>query len=164
MGRNSDFKNTVENFRRRLYRSRNGKLLGVFSGIAESLGYSVCATRWVGVVILVILAGKLGAEGLWVTAMVGGFFYMLAALLMQPPRAPGMSQAAADADGDFMPPPVPPQRWGNPVPPAYRGAPVNPRVDLAQIDRQLDSLNRRIQRMETIVTDRQYDWERRLDG
>ena len=36
------------------------------------------------------------------------------------------------------------------------------RPDFAQIDRQLDGLNRRIQRMETIVTDRQYDWERRM--
>ena len=159
MGRNSNFKSTVENFRRRLYRSSNGKLLGVFSGIAESLGYRVCTTRWIGVAILVILAGKLGASGLWVTAMVGGFFYMLLALLMQPPRPAGLRAPEADGDEDLIPPPLAARRWDS-----FRNeAPVAPRVDLAQLDRQLDSLNRRIQRMETIVTDRQYDWDRRMD-
>ncbi len=163
MGRNFDFKTNVENFRRRLYRSPRGKLLGVFSGIAESLGYRVNVTRWVGVAILVIVAGKLGADGLWVTAMVGGFFYMLLALLMQPPRTAGMPRPASD-DGEDLLPPVPPQRWTQPAPAAYPGPYGKPPVDLAQIDRQLESLNRRIQRMETIVTDRQYDWERRLDS
>lgn len=85
---------------------------------------------------------------------------MLAALLMQPPRAAGARPL--DDEEDLIPPPMPRSRWGNfyQEPPA---APA-PRVDLAQLDRQLDSLNRRIQRMETIVTDRQYDWERRLDS
>lgn len=159
MGRNSDFKRHVENFRRRLYRSSNGKLLGVFSGIAESLGFSVCWTRIVGVSLLLMIAGSAGANGVGVTLMVGGFFYMLAALLMQPPRTAGTR--LSDDEEDLIPPPTPRSRWGSfsQEPPP---TPV-PRVDLAQLDRQLESLNRRIQRMETIVTDRQYDWERRLD-
>ena len=33
-----------------------------------------------------------------------------------------------------------------------------------QLDRDLDGLNRRIQRMETIVTDRQYNWDRRMES
>ena len=159
MGRNSDFKGRMENFRRRLYRSANGKLLGVFTGIAESLGCSVCWTRIVGVGILLGIAGSAGANGFGVTAMVCGFFYMLLALLMQPPRAAGTSQPEKDDLNDLMPPSLS-RRWErqtDPVMPA-------PRVDLAQLDRQLDSLDRRIQRMETIVTDRQYDWERRLDS
>ena len=160
MGRNIDFKDKVENFRRRLYRSSNGKMLGVFSGIAESLGYGVCKTRWIGVALLLILAGKLGADGLWVTAMVGGFFYMLLALLMQPPRPAGMRPPTADEEEDLIPPPLAARRWGSFRP----ETPVAPRVDLAQLDRQLDSLNRRIQRMETIVTDRQYDWDRRMES
>ena len=160
MGRNTDFKTTVDNFRRRLYRSSNGRMLGVFSGIAESLGYPVCRTRWIGVAILVILAVKLGASGLWVTAMVGGFFYMLLALLMQPPRPAGMSASAMPEDDDLIPPPLAARRWSS----FRQDTPVAPRVDLAQLDRQLESLNRRIQRMETIVTDRQYDWDRRLDS
>ena len=164
MGRNSDFRTRAETFRRRLYRSSNGKLLGVFSGIAESLGYRVCVTRWVGVALLVILAGELGASGLWVTAMVGGFFYMLAALLMQPPRSQAVHMAADD-EGEFVPPtPTPPTaRWDRSGGVTSYGGNPEERVDLAALDRQLDALNRRIQRMETIVTDRQYDWERRLD-
>ena len=160
MGRNTDFKGKVENFRRRLYRSSNGKLLGVFSGIAESLGWGVCKTRWIGVAILAMLAGEVGANGLWVTAMVGGFFYMLAALLMQPPRPAGMGASGTEADEDLIPPPLAARRWSS----FGNESPVAPRVDLAQLDRQLDSLNRRIQRMETIVTDRQYDWDRRMDS
>lgn len=165
MGQNFDLKTKAERFRRRLYRSSNGKMLGVFSGIAESLGYRVCVTRWVGVAVLVMIAGKLGANGLWVTAMVGGFFYMLAALLMQPPRVAGGIHMTASEEDNFLPPPVPPTSpWNRPaevtVPQNHTAA----RVDLAQLDRQLESLNRRIQRMETIVTDRQYDWDRRLDS
>lgn len=166
MGRNIDLKARAESFRRRLYRSADGKLLGVFSGIAESLGYPVCRTRWIGVAILAVLAAKLGANGFWVTLMVGGFFYMLAALLMQPPRAAGVHLTAANEEEDFLPPPVPPtNRWAS-YPSEPPPVPVSPtgRVDLAQLDRQLEGLNRRIQRMETIVTDRQYDWERRLDS
>ena len=162
MGRNSDFKDNVERFRRRLYRSSNGKLLGVFSGISESLGYGVCKTRFIGVVLLLIIASQLGADGLWITAIVAGFFYMLAALLMQPPRQPG-SFAPEDMDEEMYPPPIPPtNRWAQPAAFPYQG--TAPRVDLAALDKQLESLDRRIQRMETIVTDRQYDWERRLDS
>ena len=159
MGRNIDFKTAVDAFRRRLYRSSNGKMLGVFSGIAESLGYSVCRTRWIGVAILVILAVKLGASGLWVTAMVGGFFYMLLALLMQPPHPAGFNPSAMQGEDDLIPPPLAARRWGS----FHQEPPGGSRVDLAQLDRQLDSLNRRIQRMEAIVTDRQYDWGRRRD-
>ena len=108
--------------------------------------------------LLLILAVKLGADGLWVTAMVGGFFYMLLALLMQPPRPAGMRPSAGEED-ELIPPPLAARRWGS----FRQETPTVPRVDLAQLDRQLDSLNRRIQRMETIVTDRQYDWDRRLD-
>ena len=59
------------------------------------------------------------------------------------------------------PPPVPRARYAGdyPLPVAAR-----PRVDLAQLDRQLDQLSHRIQRMEGIVTDRQFDWERRMEG
>ena len=148
-------------FRRRLYRSSNGKLLGVFSGIAESLGYGVCKVRWIGVFVLITLATVFAdAHGLKATVLVCGFFYLLIALLMQSPR--GTTNAPAS-----KPVPGPGGSGGSRVGAVpYPGA--NPtgglRPDFAQIDRQLDGLNRRIQRMETIVTDRQYDWERRMDS
>ena len=150
-------------FRRRYHRSSNGKLLGVFSGIAESRGVCVKRVRWMGVALLLFLATVVAdTHGLKATLLVCGFFYLLAALLMQAPRA---------SAGGVIPPPMP-----GPVPPTpgsggYGGGAVpyptpapagGLRPDFAQIDRQLDSLNRRIARMETIVTDRQYDWERRM--
>ena len=147
-------------FRQGFYRSSNGKLLGVFSGIAESRGYCVRKVRWIGMGILFFLAtGFADTHGLKATVLVCGFFYLLLALLMRSPRTP--------ADG-VTPPPMP--NLGNrgvrdgaipyPAPAPANGL----RPDFAQIDRQLDGLNRRIQRMETIVTDRQYDWERRMES
>ena len=137
-------------FRRQFYRSSNGKVLGVFSGIAESKGYCVRKVRWIGIALLLFLATAVAdAHGLKATLLVCGFFYLLAAVLMQSPRT--------TAAGGSTPPPMP--MGPPPVPGGYRGG---PRPDLAALDRTLDSLNRRIQRMETIVTDRQYDWERRM--
>ena len=146
-------------FRRQFYRSSNGKLLGVFSGIAESRGYCVRKVRWIGMAVLLFLTVSVAdTHGLKATVIVCGFFYLLLALCMQAPRV---------SAGGRTPPPMP-----VPPTPGYGGAasysgPVptgGVRPDFAQIDRQLDGLNRRIQRMETIVTDRQYDWERRMDS
>ena len=132
-------------FRRQFYRSPNGKVLGVFSGIAESKGYCVRKVRWMGIALLLLIATvALDVHGLKATLFVCGFFYLLAALLMQTPRT---------RPGGAIPPPMP--AGPNPGPGGgFRGG---PRPDLAAIDRHVDSLNRRIQRMETIVTDRQYD-------
>ena len=136
-------------FRSRYYRSSQGKLLGVFSGIAESRGLCVKKVRWIGVVTLLFLSMfVVDAHGIKTIALVCGFFYLLAALFMRSPRTA--------TDGP-LPPPVPP------VPSRGGATPAGGmRPDFAQIDRQLDGLNRRIQRMETIVTDRRYDWERRM--
>ena len=144
-----------ENMRRRLYRAHDGKLLGVFAGIAHSLGYGVCRTRVVGVFVLLFLAAAMGAHGLKVTVLVAGFFYLLTALLMQPPRQSGPVEGPEETATRSMPPPIPAS--GGSYPP-------RPRVDLAQLDRQLDGLDRRIQRMETIVTDREYEWNRRMES
>ena len=142
-------------------------MLGVFRGIAESMGFSVCATRWIGCVILLTLTDFFGAHGLMVTLLVGGFFYLLAALLMQAPRGEGsIPITATDRSGAGDPPPLTRTRYAGSYPAAvpYQEVRSRPKVDLAQLDQQLDRLNHRIQRMETIVTDRQYDWERRLDS
>ncbi len=139
--------------RSRLYRSDRGMAMGVFRGIAESLAWSVCWTRWVGVFVLLMLASSVGAHGLHVSIFVAGFFYLLAALLMQPPRS---------AVAQFAGPPPLPRDPSGPAP--YYQEPPRSRVDLAALDRQLDALNRRIQSMESVVTDRQYDWDRRMEG
>lgn len=146
----------LHELRRRLYRSRDGKVLGVFRGIAESMGFSCFWTRAIGCVILLCLTDFFGAHGLMVTVLVAGFFYLLAALLMQAPR----DTASIPASVMGNPPPVPRQSYGG----SYQDMAIRPRVDLAQLDQQLDRLDHRIQRMETIVTDRQFDWQRRMDS
>ncbi len=168
MGIKSELRRNLGKFRQRLYRSDHGKILGVFSGIAESLGFCVLWTRVIGVICLLGIAGSTGANGLAVHMLVSGFFYLLLALVMQPPRKSGAPNGLPhDDEGASTPPPVPFwERGRRPAAvPAYQAPrPTAGRVDLLQLDRQLDSLNRRIQRMETIVTDRQYDWDRRMDS
>ena len=156
-GQFGNLQGRFSNLRRRLYRSHDGKILGVFQGMAEGLGWCVFWTRAVGLVVLVSLAGVMGANGLKVTVLVAGFFYLLLALLMQPPRQPGVTTDPVSPVTDSIPPRVTrPERYP---------APINrARVDLAQRDRQLDGLDRRIQRMEAIVTDREYDWNRRMES
>ena len=154
----------LRELRRRLYRSPDGKVLGVFRGIAESMGFNVCVTRWIGCFILLTLTNFFGAHGFAVTALVAGFFYLLAALLMQAPRSVGMVPMPGSGDDRYNatnPPPISQARYTG----AYASpAAARPRVDLRQLDQQLDRLNLRIQRMEGIVTDRQFDWERRMES
>ncbi len=153
--------------RRRYHRSANGKILGVFSGIAESRGWCIGKVRWIGIAILFFVATSVvEAHGIKAILLVCGFFYLLLALLMRSPD--GLVDSASSSP---VPPPIQPSGGGYPGSGGYPGGAVpHPgsapagglRPDFAQIDRQLDGLNRRIQRMETIVTDRQYDWERRM--
>lgn len=166
MGIKSELRRNLGKFRQRLYRSDHGKILGVFSGIAESLGFCVPWTRVVGVCVLLGIAGSAGADGLKTHVLVAGFFYLLLAMVMQPPRKPGIPGSRGDDDADaFEPSATPFWRRDRPAAVPSYGAPrPAERVDLLQLDRQLDSLDRRIQRMETIVTDRQYDWDRRMES
>lgn len=171
MGIRSELGRNLGKFRQRLYRSDHGKLLGVFSGMAESLGFCITWTRMVGVCVLLGIAGSAGAEGFKTHILVAGFFYLLLAMVMQPPRKAGSLQPPRDDDDDslFSPPSMPSmpfwRRDRAATAPNYQAPrPTAGRVDLLQLDRQLDGLDRRIQRMETIVTDRQYDWDRRMES
>ena len=158
----------LNNLRLRLYRSPNGLALGVFRGIAECLGYCVLPTRIVGCILLLMLSGSVGAHGFRVSLLVAGFFYLLAAVLMRPPQArPAADGTRGYVDGDDVPPPMP--AWTSTTRPAavpYQQMPPPraERVDFVALDRQFSELNRRIQHMEGIVTDRGYDWDRRMEG
>ena len=152
----------------RLKRSRNGLVLGVFRGIAESLGWSVCWTRILGCIGLLAISGGHHGDDL----LVAGFFYLLSAVLMRKPDdspsrldsfATHRSEVDADA-GRHVPPSSAGSTSARPAAVPYWSAQRAPRVDFAALDRQLDGLNRRIQRMEGIVTDRQYDWDRRMES
>ncbi len=162
--------------RLRLYRSPNGLALGVFRGIAESLGWCVFWTRVGGTVLLLMISGSLGADGFRVSLLVAGFFYLLIAVLMRgpserphslagdvPPESP-MDRGDFGAGRTAMPPPLSRHSPSRPAAVPYQQVAPMPRVDFAALDQQLTSLDRRIQRMEGIVTDRHYDWDRRMEG
>lgn len=72
----------------------------------------------------------------------GVIAYVVAALLLKP--AP-MTPFESDADAEF-----------------YNAYASSRTMALQRLKRTFDNLDRRIQRMETIVTARDYDWERRL--
>ena len=81
------------NFRRQFYRSSNGKLLGVFSGIAESRGYCVRRVRWIGLAVLLFLAVSVAdTHGLKATVIVCGFYYLV--LPEKPTRGDCMRSAS----------------------------------------------------------------------
>lgn len=142
----------LRHLRTRVRRSNDGKILGVFKGISESMRWPCGITRWAGIFLLFSLAGMVGVQGAAGYVLGAGFFYLLASLLMGPPRTePGTSAADSTAGA------VDWRAGQRPAAPAYRAP-----VDLAMLDRQLNSLNRRIRRMESVVTDPAYDWERRL--
>ncbi len=116
---------------RGLYRSRNGWILGVCRGLAESRGLSVFWTRVIAVVLLVVTS-------FWPVILL----YLAAALLFKPEPALPL---ANDDDLEF-----------------YNSFTSSRRLALARLKRTFDHLERRIQRMETHVTAREYDWDRRF--
>ena len=71
-----------------------------------------------------------------------GFLYLLAALLMKP--APVLP-FQGEADAEF-----------------YQSYTSSSSMALHRLKRTYDSLDRRIQRIESIVTAKDYDWDRRL--
>jgi phage shock protein PspC (stress-responsive transcriptional regulator) len=161
----------LNSLRLRVRRSPNGLLLGVFRGIAESLGLCVFWTRVIGCCVLLALSG----HG---SLLVAGFFYLLAAVLMRGPEA---STASVDPGGSRYPsnesrypadeedleeerPSYSRRPRARPAAVPYQQVVHAPRVDFAALDRQVDALDRRIQRMEGIVTDRRYDWDRRMES
>ena len=88
----------------------------------------------------IIALGILFFTGMW--PIVG--LYILAALLMKPePILPLQSED----DQEF-----------------YNSYVSSRAMALRRLKRTYDNLNRRIQRLEDIVTAREYDWERRLNG
>ena len=189
----------LDSFRIRILRSNDSLFLGVLRGFAEHYGWSVCWTRIIGAVVLLVIPGFFPGEhhgGLFAA----GFFYLLLALLMDPPLKEGETAPLrfdaddSDASGSWW---IRRRRearsmwhdWnrrsdgreffggisgdrsaarssspssGGATPPPLPLAPGGPLL-LPALTRQLDSLNRRIARMESIVTRREYDWSRRLE-
>ena len=121
----------MDNYRRTLYRSRHGKIFGVFQGIADYARLDAFWLRFFAIVLMFFT----------------GFFlmivaYIVAALLLK------------------LEPPMPlePQQEE-----FYNCVASNRRLALMRLSSRLDSLDRRAQRLESIVTSRGSDWDRRMN-
>ena len=114
-----------------LYRARDGIIGGVCKGIARYLNVSVCWTRVI-VVVLVLMTGFWPLVGL----------YLLAMLLIKPePSIPLETEEEEEFYNSYL---------------------GSQRMALHRLRRVFDKLDRRVQRLEDVVTAREYDWEQRL--
>jgi phage shock protein C len=120
-------------YRKGIYRSRSGIILGVCKGLAEHFDFSVFWTRMIAIIFLIV-AGFLPAIGL----------YLLAALLMKPQPVIPIKNSA---EKEF-----------------YDSYTYSRQGAVQRLKRRYENLQRRIQRMEHIVTSAEYDWEKRLNG
>jgi len=109
---------------------------GLIFGVCRGLADSFnLKVMWVRIITLICFF----CTGIWPTAII----YILAALLMKPePILPLETEAAEEFYNSYV---------------SSRG------LALHRLKRTFDNLNRRIQRMESTVTAREYDWERRLN-
>jgi len=122
-------------WRRTLYRSRDGVVLGVCKGIADYLQFPVFWLR-LGLILLAILP-----MGMGIPPVVIGYF--VAAILMKPePVVP----FANESDREF-----------------YESYVSSRKMAISRLKRTYDSLDRRIRRIESIVTSRDFSWEHRLN-
>lgn len=109
---------------------------GVIFGVCKGIAdYFNFQVLWIRIIAIVTLL----FTGIWPIVV----FYLLAALLMKPePVLP----LETEEDQEF-----------------YNSYTSSRRLALARLKRTFDHLDRRIQRMESAVTAREYDWDRRLN-
>ena len=117
--------------RRRLYRSRDGMLLGVCKGLARHFDLSLGLLRAIVVILFLI-------TGIWPV----GLLYLIAAMVMK------------------MEPVVPIRSTGEQE--FYDSYSSSRTGALDRIRRTFESLDRRLRRMEDVVTSRDFQWERRM--
>lgn len=112
-----------------LYRSRNGKIFGVFQGIADATDLSAYGLRLAAIVIM------------FFTGFFPVLIYIVAAILMKlEPITP------LDSEGEEF----------------YNSMTSNRRLAMERLLNRIDSLDRRTQRIETLVTSKGSDWDRRM--
>ncbi len=129
-GYGSRWRRSIEE-RRRLYRARDGMLLGVCKGLARQFDLSVGLLRAIVVVLFLI-------TGVWPV----GLLYLVAALVMKlEPVVPIRSAGEQEFYDSYSS--------------SRTGA-------LDRMKRTFESLDRRLRRMEDVVTSRDFQWERRM--
>lgn len=117
--------------RRRLYRARDGMVLGVCKGLARHFDLSLGLLRAIVVILFLI-------TGIWPV----GLLYLIAAMVMK------------------MEPVVPIRSTGEQE--FYDSYSSSRTGALDRIKRTFESLDRRLRRMEDVVTSRDFQWERRM--
>jgi phage shock protein C len=120
-------------FEKRLYRSRNGVILGVFRGVADYFDFSVFWLRAIGIIVFIF-------SGVWPIVVL----YLLAAIIMK--QEPVIPLESYD-EQEF-----------------YDSYTHSRKGSVYRMKRRFENLNRRIQRMEDLVTDKAFDWEQRLNS
>lgn len=124
----------------RTYRRRQGGIYrsrsGMIFGVCKGLAeHFNVSVFWTRVVAVVAFL----LSGIWPV----GVLYILAALLMKPePVVPIETEEAQEFYNSYL---------------------SSRNLALHRLKRTFDNLDRRIQRMESTVTAREYDWERRLN-
>src|SRR5262245_50185597 len=123
-----------------LYRARRGLILGVCKGVAQYFDcYGIGVLRsvfWVRTIAIALLI----FAGIWPMLIV----YIVAALFMKPePVLP----LETEEEQDF-----------------YNSYASSRSMALRRVKRIYDHLDRRVQRLESMVTTREYDWERRFNA
>lgn len=121
------------------YRTRRGlyrSRSGVIFGVCKGIAeYLDFSVFWTRIIAVALLL----FTGLW--PVVG--LYLLAALLMKPePVMPIDTEEQQEFYNSYV---------------------TSSNLALHRLKRTFDNLDRRIQRMESVVTAREYDWERRLN-
>jgi len=110
---------------------------GWLFGVCEGLAdYSQIPVGWIRVLVIFLAI----FTAFWPTF----FGYIIAAILMKP--APH-SAPVDDEDWEF-----------------YNAYISNRKMALSRLKRKFDNLDRRTSRIESIVTDKEYDWERRFQS
>ncbi len=147
-------------------RSRSGLVLGVFKGFADAKGWPVLYTRLAGGAVLLILSGIIGGQDLS-RFFVAAFFYLLLAVLLPAEASEDATRSEGSSSRDWS---FDWHRRSGPKPAASESsfgsaaAASFTRSDLAELNSQIERLNRRIQRIESVVTDRDYEWERKMNS
>jgi len=116
-----------------LYRSRDGLFFGVCKGLANHLNFSVFWMRVLWVAVSLFTG---------VGILFGFIAYIVAAIVMKPePVVPFESDSEREFYNSYV---------------SSRAMAIN------RLKRTYENLDRRIQRIESIVTSPDFDWDRRL--
>lgn len=125
---------SLDGHRRGPYRSRRGLVMGVCRGLADYLDFPVFWIRLLLVLLMIFSA-------FWVVIAL----YFLAAVVMKPEPVLPLDN---EEEQEFYD--------------SYAGSSRKPA--LARLKRKFDSLDRRLQRMEHVVTSRDFDWDQRFNN